>query len=633
MKLLQKPLWAVVNSWARCRWSASWALCAWVSSQAVAQTSVSSGRPATLDEVVIVATRTEVSAQQVGGVVDHLSFADLDRRQIHSLSYALGTLALPVAASGQPGASASIFLRGANSNQTLFLVDGLRFNDPNTDYLVFLGGACVSACDSLEVAHGPQSTLYGGEAVGGVIALRSLRGEGAPSGRLAVEAGAFGTLQGAVAAQGAPGEWAYNLAAQGGRTDNDRVNNRFESGNLTARLDRRVNERIAVGATVRGFQAAYGSPGTRFTNDPDNQERESNWLGTVFMDWIHADDWRSHVVAGGQLRRFVSENPSAGRATQFTVVKNRRAVLDSQTSYTGWNGHRITGGFTVEGNHTRNTGFGDIDRGQSLLAFFAQDEFSPMDGLAITAGLRHDDFDTFGHHITGRASVAWMVSPARVKLRASYGTAFRSPSFLDLYGQSAFYVGNPHLRPERARGGDVGLDFYLAQRQGVIGVTWFENRFTDLIVSDFSRSPSSVVNVGLASSKGAEVSLAWTLPARTSVRLAYTYLEAENRQTAARLLRRPRHSGSADVGGEWIPGVYLGAGLRVVAQREDVHAQTFRTIDGEDYTVARVYATWTLSDRLSLRGRLENALDESYEDVHGYPQLPLGAFASLEWKW
>jgi vitamin B12 transporter len=301
-----------------------------------------------LDPFVITGTRTPVRAGEAGSVVDRLSSDELSRRQISGFSGALGLLGLPVFSSGQPGASTAIFLRGANSNQTLFLVDGLRFNDPNTDYAVFLGGACVSACDSLEVAHGPQSTLYGGEAVGGVVSLRSERGEGPIRQRAALEVGSFGTRQSAWSAQGAPGPWAFNVALQAGRTENDRPNNAFRSGNLTARLDRAVSSRVAVGATVRGFEGRYESPGTRFTNDPDNGERETNWLATAFTRLRWGDAGSSHLVFGGQVRRFESENPSPGRATQLTVVKNRRAVLDWQNTYAGVSGHRVTFGTTAE---------------------------------------------------------------------------------------------------------------------------------------------------------------------------------------------------------------------------------------------------------------------------------------------
>ncbi|HUR56728.1 MAG TPA: TonB-dependent receptor, partial [Opitutaceae bacterium] len=360
--------------------------------------------PAQLSPFVTTATRSAADPKTVGTNVEVLSAADLARRQIRSLSGALGTGGAPLFASGQGGGVTSLFLRGANSNQTLFLVDGLRLNDPNTDYAVFLGGACVSACDSLEIAHGPQSTLYGGEAVGGVVSLRAQRGSGAPNGRVGIEAGSFGTVQGSLSAQGEQGANAWNFSASGGQTDNDRPNNSFESTNTTLRLDHKVSERVSIGATARWFHGHYGDPGDRYTNDPDNFERENNVLVTAFADLKLADAWTARAVLGGQDRRFVAEVPRTGRPTQITVVKNRRAVLDTQTSYTGIARQRVTAGFTAEANHTRNTGFGDINKKQTLLAIFAQDEFSPRDDVYLTAGLRNDDFDTFGRATTGRAT-------------------------------------------------------------------------------------------------------------------------------------------------------------------------------------------------------------------------------------
>ncbi|HEY0966452.1 MAG TPA: TonB-dependent receptor [Opitutaceae bacterium] len=584
-----------------------------------------------LDPYVLTATRTPLAPGAVGSAVDVITAEDLARRQVSSLAGALGIVpGAPLFASGAPGGITSIFLRGANSNQTLFLVDGIRLNDPNTDYQLFLGGSCVSFCDSLEVSHGPQSTLYGGEAVGGVIALRAERGSGAPSGRIAVEAGSFGTVQGAISAQGEHAGWGYVASLQGGHTDNDRVNNAFDSGNLTLRVDRTVREGLAVGATVRGFRGVYGSPGSRFTNDPDNEERESNWLATAFVEFKPAAGWDSKVTLGGQDRRFVAESPRAGRATSVTVVTNRRGVLDWQTTYSGADKHRVTGGLTAEANHTRNTGFGAINKKQGLLAFFVQDEFTPVDNVFLTAGLRSDDHDTFGRATTGRVTAAWLPVPDRFKLRASYGTAFRAPSFLDLYGESAFYRGNPDLDPEEARGWDAGFDVYFANRRGSLGVTWFDTRFRDLIAS--SPDFTSVVNIQRARTKGLEVAFQATLPGAIETRLAYTYLEADNLSTDTRLLRRPRNSASADVWHDFGRGFSAGAGISWVADRKDVHASTFANIDGEDYTVVRIYGAYRVNKRLSVKARVENLFDEVYEQVHGYPQPGTGAYTGVEWS-
>ncbi|MDD3181115.1 MAG: TonB-dependent receptor [Opitutaceae bacterium] len=587
--------------------------------------------PVLLAPFVTTATRTPTEPQTLGTAVDFLSADDLARQQIRSLAQVLGNVAgAPHFSSGAAGSVNSLFLRGANSNQTLFLIDGLRANDPNTDYQVLLGGGCVGACDSLEIAHGPQSTLYGGEAVGGVIALRAQRGAGAPSATASVEAGSFGTVQGALAAQGERGASAYSLSLQGGRTMNDRPNNFFNSANTVVRLDHKLSDGASIGGTVRWFYGDYGDPGNRYTNDPDNSEHESNLLATAFADLKFADAWAAHATLGGQDRRFVALTPRAGYPTGVTVVRNRRAVLDAQATYTGLERQRLTGGFTTEANTTRNTGYGDINKRQSLLAFFAQDEFSLADDVYLTGGLRNDDFDTFGRATTGRATAAWLVAQRRVKLRASYGTAFRSPSFLDLYGQSAFYHGNPNLKPENARGWDAGIDYYFAQKQGVISATWFNTDYTNLIAS--STDFTTVINIQRARTRGTEFAAQANLPEATTLRAAFTYLEALNLTTNTRLLRRPRQSGSLDLWHDFSHGVSVGAGMTFAAHRRDVNAKTFAQIDQPDYSVTRLYAVWQVTPRLACKVRFENLLNEKYEEVNGYPALGFGAFGGAEWK-
>lgn len=584
-----------------------------------------------LPDFVTAATRTPASLTTTGTAVDALSAADLARMQLTGLRSALaGIPGAPSAASGATGGLTSLFLRGANSNQTLFLVDGIRFNDPNTDYQATLGGACLGACDNLEVSHGPQSTLYGGEAIGGVIAIRGQRGRGAAHGSVAVEAGSFGTIQGAASMQEGDEQQAWSFSVNGGHTDNERANNQFDSVTYVLRVDRKVSAKVAVGGTWRGFNGTYGSPGAAVgwgANDPDNEERESNQLATVFAEFMPSAEFTHKVVLGGQDRRYVSFN-----GTSSTIIKNRRAVLDWQGTWTASEQHRVTGGVTGELNTTRNTGFGSINRRQSLAAFFVQDEWTPVERVFLTGGLRSDDFDTFGRATTGRATAAWLSTDSRWKLRASYGTAFRSPSFLDLYGQSSFYVGNPNLKAEKAKGWDAGVDYFLADKQGMVGVTWFDTRIDNLITFDFASFPSTVKNVGKARTRGLEVSGRFVLPGAVDVRLAYSYLEAEDAATGVRLLRRPRSSGSLDLWHDFGGGFSAGAGVVFARDRMDVHAATFATIRGEDYTVARLYGAWKLSDRVTLKARVENLFDEPYEQVHGYPQLGLGGFGSVEWK-
>lgn len=585
-----------------------------------------------LPAYVFSATRTPAALTATGSYVDTITAEDLARMQLTSLQSALGGIpGAPSFSSGARGAITSLFLRGSNSNQTLFLADGIRLSDPNTDYQLFLGGACVTGCDSLEVAHGPQSTLYGGEAMGGVISLNAQRGQGPAKNLVSVEAGSFGTVQGALSSQGGDDKTAYNFSAAGGTTQNDRPNNDFDSATYVLRLDHKLSDKVALGGTYRGFIGKYGSPGDRFANDPDNIEKESNQLATVFANFTPVATFSSRVVIGGQDRRFESISPGPF-GTSTTLVKNRRAVLDWQNTVQFGDQHKVTAGLTAEENHTINTGFGHIDERQQLLAFFAQDEWTPVDHVYLTAGLRSDDFDTFGRATTGRVTAAWLSKESRWKIRGSYGTAFRAPSFLDLYGQESYYVGNPNLNPEKAKGWDAGVDYFLSGNRGILSATWFDTRFRNLIVFDFGVFPGTTANVESARTRGLELAGKFTLPGAIEIRAAYTYLEAENLSQGIRLLRRPRNSGSVDAWHGLGNAFSLGAGVSVVADRQDVDAQTFATVEGEDYTVVRIYGAWKATSRVTVKARIENLLNEKYEQVNGYPQPGFGMFGGVEVK-
>ena len=172
--------------------------------------------------------------------------------------------------------------------------------------------------------------------------------------------------------------------------------------------------------------------------------------------------------------------------------------------------------------------------------------------------------------------------------------------------------------------------FISRKKRGTISATWFDTDFTNLIAS--SPDFSSVINIQRARTRGAELAAQASLPAAVELRASFTYLEAQNLTSNTRLLRRPRQSGSLDAWHDFGRGVSAGAGVTFAAHRRDVNAKTFAQIDAEDYTVARVYAAWQATPRLALKIRVENLLDEKYEEVNGYPALGRGVFAGAEWK-
>jgi vitamin B12 transporter len=613
------------------------------------EATVASAWPLTLERIVVTATRTPLPASQLGSAFNSLMPGQLERAQISSLRDTLRLAGVALVPTGAPGGTTSVFLRGANSGQVSIRIDGVRANDSNTDYFNFLGGGVLTGANSVEVLRGPQSSLYGANAIGGVIAISAFPGCGPLTGVIEAGGGSFGTWAGAAQVQGEHGATAYNVAVRGGTTDNDRPNNRFRGANAVARIDQRVSDTATLGVTVRTFSGAYGSPGAvrDFFNpnatdlaDLDNEERESNTLATLFAELKPSADWSARLTAAGQHRRFVSEDPSLDfPAFAFTTVtKNERALLDAQASYSGWEKHRLTLGGELERSSTESNGFGAIDERQTLWSLFAQDEFTPVENVFLTAAVRHDDFDSFGGETTVRATSAALWLNKTLKTRASFGTGFRAPSFLDLYGEDLnfFYRGNPNLASERARGWDAGVDYYLPAKRGTLSATFFQTRYRDLIAFTFDPNTffGTVRNFASARTQGFELSAELRPLASLTALLSYTYTDALDTSNSARerLLRRPRHLANAEVSYDVIKTVTVGVGATLYADATDFSAVTFLPIQAEDYVVARAHVAWRVSDALALKARIENLGDTAYESPNGFPQLGRGFYGSVEWK-
>ncbi|MFH1496900.1 MAG: TonB-dependent receptor [Verrucomicrobiota bacterium] len=576
-----------------------------------------------LDEVVVSATRTPNELRTTGSSVEKISGDDVARRQLPSLASALNGVAGAPVTTGGTGGATSIFLRGSNSNQTLVLVDGVRLGDSNALYANYIGGAAPSWFDTIEVVKGPQSTLYGADAVGGAVSINAQRGQGAPTASISAEAGSFGTYGSRLAAQGERGPWAYSAFVAGQHTDNDRANNSSDNSTLVVRVDRTLTDTVSVGSTIRGYHGRVESPDSTAVNDPNNYDTEQNWLATTFVEFNPTEDLTAKLTVGGQLRRVVSKTPAPNPGFAFPgTLDNERGLIEGQATYSGLERNRITAGFNAEHSVGEN---GASERSQSQWGTFLQDEINPVENVYLTAGLRYDNFNRYDDKVTGRGSIAWLVIPDRLKLRASYGTAYRTPAFTDLYG----FFGNPNIMPETAKGGDAGVDFYLPDNRGVLSVTYFKTDYTDLIT--YPAPVFTPQNVGKARTAGVE--LASTLYfGSVGTKAAYTYLDAKNQSTGARLLRRPRHAVDLDVWNDFGSGITAGLGVHAVADSTDIDAVTFATIDGEDYTTVRVYAAWEFNDRLTLKARVENLFDEDYAAVNGFPSLGIGAFVGAEYR-
>lgn len=590
-----------------------------------------------LEDLVVTATRLPTPLHAIGSSTDLFLPGELRRRQISSLREALqlgpGGVIL---ANGGPGAVSSLFLRGVSSSQTLLLVDGIRVNDANTSAGSFLGGADLAGLGRLEVVRGPQSTLYGGAAIGGVVALDAAPGAGPAHGGAELEGGSFETWRGRAWAAGGTSRIGLAVALTANGTENQRRPNDWDQRTQLIRADYRVSSRLEAGATFRGLQHRYTSPGDLRTSNttPEGTTTFENHLATVWLEASPLPRWRSRLTAGAQEQFTKGTGRFNGGAEFSFVLDNSRRVLDWQNTVLAGPRATLVAGLNREWSTATSDGAALDER---LFGAYAEALLAPLPAVALTAGLRSDNYNTFDDALTWRVTGAWRPRGAGTRLRASYGTGFMPPSLAARFG-GMFQEPNPDIRPERSRGWDAGVDQEIAGGRATLGLTWFHNSLTDLIGFEGATFPElgRNVNIDRARTRGIEAS-ARVRSGVLDARLAWTRLSAVSLSApdpaAERLIRRPRHTLSGDAGVTLGSGATLGGGLLVVADRVDEDFNSFPSerIDPGDYAIARVYGAVGLGRGLTLRARIENLFDGRYEPVYGFPGLGRSVMVSAAW--
>lgn len=588
----------------------------------------------TLDDLVVTASRTPQARDQVASSVTVIRPGELAEREINSLGDALRSVpGVSVLQTGGAGGVTSLLMRGSKAAQTLFLVDGVRFTDTNTSYASWLGGFAPAAFDRIEVLRGPQSTLYGGAAMGGVVSVGLARGAGAPSGEITAEAGSFQTLRGALAAQGESGDFAYALSASALETDNDRADNEARLANYAVRLDYRVSAATAVGATFRYLDSYYKDPNDirTFNTTPISNNDLTSSLMTVFAELTPGEAWSARITAGVQKQSYDNDGSFSGFPSPYSTDTTRE-MFDWQNTVTVSPAVTVVAGASYERSEFTDGGVYPDD---TLKSVYAQAEWQAAADLRLGAGLRYDDYSSFGDVVTGRVTASKRVAATGTRWHATVGTSFLPPSLSQRYG-SAFTAASPGIQPEKSTGWDAGFEQTLIEKKLMLDVTYFDNTYKNLIAYQGAPFPAlgNYRNLGRAQASGVETTLQATPTEQFTATATWTYLDATDDTTGARLDDRPRHTFAADVTWRPMASWVIGAGVHGASDRRATDFNAFPSvqINPGDYAVARLYASWRVSDRLTLRARVENLLNRSYEETYGFPSAGAAAYAGVEFK-
>ncbi len=613
---------------------------------------------AAIDTVVVTATRTEQPKEKTGTSISVITAEDLEKHQIASVADALAeTPSLTVVRNGGLGQPTTIGLRGANAGQTLVLVDGVRINDPSTtDTQAILGDLFVNNIDRIEVLRGPQSTLYGSDALGGVVnILTRIGGDDPFAVRASAEVGSFDTYHLNVAARGTVDSVDYgaglNFVRTNGTPAADKNNGNPETDgyrNFGASENLRWNVSDNVSVDLRGY----------YTNARDGFD--DNFASTPPFLVADSAAYNTNTVASGyagvnfslfdgMFRNRVAINGSRDNRAFFDsafdfIHKNSQSRGNSwKLEYQGIvdisPDNQVT--FGAESQRTSFRGdsfssfFGDShERGHDRVdSYYAQWQTTLFDQLTLTGGVRHDDDEAFGGHNSVKIAGAWSLPTSLLGgttvLRANYGDAFKAPSLFQLFSQYSNPIAT--LAPEQARGWEAGVDQTLLDGRVHASLTYFERRTSDQIdfFSCFGFIPPEFTqacidraaqggfyyNVGRTRSRGVEVEVKAALTDTLTLEANYTNMTAKDLILGTDLARRPHVLANASL--TWAPGEVwsLGASLRYTGERFD---STGGFSPMSSYTLVNIYGSYRISDTLEAYGRVENGFDEEYEPVLGY---------------
>ncbi len=598
-------------------------------------------------EITVTATRIETSTREVASSVTVISREELERTKKTTLLQALEEImGLTVIQNGPAGGAASTLIRGGNSEHTLILMDGVELNDPISPARSFdLAHVTLESVERIEVLRGPQSTLYGSDALSGVINIITRKGQDETSFSLLSSGGTYGTFASNAGVSGGSGKIHYSLGASYLRSDGFSAAGSSYEGNeekdgyqnltLSGRLGYRINNDLELDFILRRIEtrSELDNFGGDYGDDPNSTQKnqslflkgqvralllKNRWEQKFSFSFVDYD--RRHENNADEAHPFDSEEG---------FFKSSLVNLDWQNNLFLHQNHTLTFGidhqqeqgeseYHSEGIWGPYTSLFPLRRAR-ITGLYFQDQIRFASRFFATAGLRIDTHTQFGTSTTFRLAPALFIKGTQTKLKATIGTGFKSPSLYQLYAPESLMgpIGNENLNPEKSTGWDMGIEQYFFEGKISVGATYFQNDYQDLIQFD---QVQGYTNVGKAESKGMEFFAQSRLGENFSFAASFTRVEAKDLDTDTLLLRRPRDKFSASLDYHFLEKAHISLSLIHTGKRDDQDFSTWPaarvTLPG--FTLLNTVVSYELFQNVQIFCRMDNLLNEKYEMIKGY---------------
>ena len=577
--------------------------------------------PATdLDRLLVTATRTAITADAALAAVEVIDREQIERSSAHSLPELLrGRAGITLVNQGGLGKLSTLFLRGTESDHTLFLVDGVRVGSPSSG-LASLQDLPLEQIERIEIVRGPRAAFWGSDAIGGVIHVFT-RDPSQPSVR--VLAGSYGRAGASAGAGFGDDDRGLGVTAGFQRLDGFSATNPDSVFSYDPDRDGYRNRNLSLrGRTALGSQRlAFSALSTNADVQFDRGQTEArNASAGVTLGGDLRPGW-SHQLTLGHAREDLDtassfSNRFQSRRTSLDWLNSLQAGADATLSF-GLNWQRENGA-------SQNAFDGELFDQQrtSRAAFLAYG--GRFGAHVLDLSVRHDDSDQYGAATSGNAAWGWDLSD-RARVRLSWGEGFRAPNFNELFYPDSGYgfAGNPDLRPESSRTWEAGMEFEPAPGQR-LGLSVYQSRVRDLIAFA-APTTNNAININRAELEGVELEYRFVRDGWTAGgNLAWQ--DAVDAGTGNALLRRAKRKAHVDLGYRFGSGLELGLDGDHVSARPDFGARL------DAYSLVHLRLAWPIGDQWRVEGRLENLTDRDYAMVSGYNTPGCSGVLSVVWN-
>lgn len=590
------------------------------------------------EEVIVTADREAENIRNIGSSVSVITREEIAasgaRWLIDVLQFAPG---VNVVRGGPAGSLAQVFVRGSNTSHTLLLIDGVKVNSPTTGAYDISGiQLAADQIDRIEVVRGPQSSLYGSQAIGGVINVITARGAGAGTWGVEADGGSYRTSRFHTWGSGQTGSTrligGISYFDSGGFSTASEANGHTEPDGYTnlsynGRIDYASDSGVVARGFVRGFDTDLDFDGFDFVVGPvDNLVNLQTSAETIIGGALgYEGAGISSIVEISASEADLTTDTPEDFFTGFELDSSIREV-DWQNEVDLPADQKLVAGLEYrreQATSVSRSGFGagGFKEKVDFIGVYVQDRIRIADRAQVTGGVRFEDHSAFGSKWTGRAT-ATVDATDVVRVHGSVGSGFKAPTLNDLYFPG---FSNPDLQPEESVGFDLGVEAFLLSPQVRFDVTFFYNDISELIQFDFvSRRPE---NLGHVTTAGAEISGEYRSNGVVTLSGNYTLTEATPEGSDDQLIRRPRHQGSVRITVRAVDGLRLWSELRAKGESFDNGVNGRQRLEG--FAIVNLAVDYQLLDALRVRARIDNLFDTAYEEVLGFGTVGLSGYFGL----